>query len=89
MSGSSLKRQNIYIEETINITSSKSKKIHTDYPDKFESFIMEQVAQPPSEAATFCNFLKTRLEKLNQQYYLEATHNIMNELMKLETFARK
>lgn len=51
MSGSSLKRQNL--EETINITSSKSKKIHIEYPDRFESFIMEQVAQPPSEAATF------------------------------------
>lgn len=82
MSCSSLKRKKF--EETINITS-KSKKTCTEYPDRFESFIMEQVIQPPSEAVKFCNFLKTRLEKLNQQYYLEATHNIMNKLMRLET----
>lgn len=79
---SSLKRKNF---ETININSPKFKKTRTEYPDRFESFIMEQVAQPPSEAAMFCNFLKTRLEKLGQQYYLEATHNIMNVLMRLET----
>jgi len=80
---SSLKRKNF--EETINITSPKSKKTRTEYPDRFESFIMDQVPQPPNEAAMFCNFLKIRLEKLGQQYYLEATHNIMNVLMRIET----
>jgi len=60
-------------------------KQYTEYFDKFESFLMEQVKQPLSEVAIFCNFLKIRLEKLDQRYYLEATHNILNELIKLET----
>jgi len=46
---------------------------------------MEQVKQSLSEVAMFCNFLKIRLEKLDHRYYLEATHNIMNELIRLET----
>lgn len=75
-------------EGTVNITS-KSKKSYTEYPDKFEEFIMGQVTQSISEAATFCNFIKTRLEKLERRYYLEATHNIMNELIKLETKAEE
>lgn len=75
--------------DIIYIYISKFKRSRTEYPDKLESFIMEQIAQPLSEAATFCNFLKTRLEKLDKRYYLEAIHNIMNNLMKLEMQVEK
>lgn len=86
MSCSSQKRKKS--EESVNSTS-KSKKLYTECPDKFEEFIMEQVTQPISEITMFCNFLKTRLEKLDRRYYLEATHIIMNDLMRLETKAQK
>ncbi|XP_039302013.1 uncharacterized protein LOC120356774 isoform X1 [Solenopsis invicta] len=65
------------------------KKSSTEQSDRFEEFITGQVAQPQSEATAFCNFIKTRLEKFNRQFYLEATHNIMSELMKFEKKAEE
>jgi len=80
---SSMSSRKRKISEETN--ASKCKIQYTEYFDKFESFLMEQVKQPLSEVAIFCNFLKIRLEKLDQRYYLEATHNILNELIRLET----
>jgi len=81
-------RKKKYLKKNIwknNIIIPLSKTQYTEYSDKFESFLIEQVKQPLSEVTMFCNFLKLRLEKLDQRYYLDVTHNIMNEFIRLET----
>ncbi|KAL0107421.1 hypothetical protein PUN28_015759 [Cardiocondyla obscurior] len=85
----STKREKFSLSISEDLDSPKSKKSRKGHPDKLELFIMEQVAQSLSEAATFCNFLKTMLKKLNHRYYLEAKHTIMNDLMKLEMLIKK
>lgn len=51
--------------------------------EKFEN-LLSLVTQERSEEQIFCNFLQSRLEKLEKKYYMRITHTIIQEVMKIE-----
>lgn len=54
-----------------------------NFKDTFET-VVSQLTKSRSEEQIFCNFLQSRLEKLNKKYYIRFTHTVIQELMKIE-----
>lgn len=64
-----------------SIETQDAKRMRED--DKFEN-LLSQITEPRTEEQIFCNFLQSRLQKLEKKYYMRITHIIMQEVMKIE-----
>ena len=49
-----------------------------------DELLIKEIAKPQTEEDIFCQFLVSRLKKLDRKRYLKLTHTIMMEVMKLE-----
>jgi len=67
----------------VSTESTKTENTKRVKDDGFDDFLME-LKKPRNKAEIFCTFLQSRLQDLEEEYYLRITHTFVQELLKVE-----